>query len=130
MKSFSSRVKKPLFVIMGVSMLKSRRNQLVIVASLIIISASLAWVFVPSILSQIYPSSNQNNLEHPWVITVDGLVNTPLNITYDELLEMPNTTIRAKIQKEGVHQSESNAEPNKPTTNKGGRACRQRIVFG
>jgi DMSO/TMAO reductase YedYZ molybdopterin-dependent catalytic subunit len=55
-------------------------------------------VFGSGILFPPNTGANEGNLEHPWFIVIDGLVDTPLNISYDELLEMPATTVRAKLR--------------------------------
>jgi DMSO/TMAO reductase YedYZ molybdopterin-dependent catalytic subunit len=73
------------------------KKNIVRIAIIIVISVSLlATVFLSS--ATIFNSTQDNPQDNDeWVLVVDGLVNNPLTLTYNDLLAMPSKTVRARL---------------------------------
>ena len=74
-----------------------KKKNFVTIIVLILIGASL--IATTFLLNAINSDRNyipeEDNDE--WVLVVDGLVNNPLTLTYNDLLEMPSKTVKAKL---------------------------------
>ncbi|WP_287584953.1 molybdopterin-dependent oxidoreductase [Candidatus Borrarchaeum sp.] len=74
-----------------------KKKNFVTIIVLILIGASL--IATTFLLNAINSDRNyipeEDNDE--WVLVVDGLVSSPLTLTYNDLLEMPSKTVRARL---------------------------------
>ena len=67
-------------------------------------SALLTFVVISLFIIGSLGPMNERAVEPPvaakndWTLVVDGLVQNPLNLTLDEILAMPSTTVTAKLQ--------------------------------
>jgi len=73
------------------------KKNFVAIIVLILISASLlATTFLLNALNSNRDYIPQEDNDE-WVLVVDGLVSNPLTLTYNDLLDMPSKTVRAKL---------------------------------
>lgn len=74
-----------------------KKKNIVRIAIVFIIGVSLlatAFLFSAINSNSDYIPEEDND---EWVLVVDGLVDTPLTLTYNDLLEMPSKTVRARL---------------------------------
>jgi len=74
-----------------------KKKNFVAIIILILISASLlATTFLLNALNSNRDYIPQEDNDE-WVLVVDGLVSNPLTLTYNDLLDMPSKTVRARL---------------------------------
>ncbi|MHA2407663.1 MAG: molybdopterin-dependent oxidoreductase [Candidatus Ranarchaeia archaeon] len=76
----------------------SKRAEISLAATVILVNLSLAGVLGSGVLAPVNSEPPQDNFDYPWFLVIDGLVDAPLNISYDELLDLPSTSVIAKLR--------------------------------
>jgi DMSO/TMAO reductase YedYZ molybdopterin-dependent catalytic subunit len=73
-----------------------KKNFVAIIVLILISTSLLATIFLLNALNSNRDYIPQEDNDE-WVLVVDGLVSSQLTLTYNDLLEMPSKTVRAKL---------------------------------